>query len=98
MFHLYLIFFQIYCPYFYLSGKNISGLAKLQKRIQSEKEFVEELLSGQIRLQQSHVECSNLGYLAAVFDIVCWSIYTNKREQKKHLQIILFLELIDCVI
>lgn len=72
-------------------GKNISGLAKLQKRIQSEKEFVVDLLSGQIRLQQSHVECSNLGYLAAVFDIAeveidviaVQKIYHNTTEKKK---------------
>lgn len=51
-------------------GKNINGLAKLQKRVHSEKEFISELLSGHIKLQQSHVQCSNLGYLAAVFEIV----------------------------
>jgi hypothetical protein len=72
-------------------GQNISGLAKLQKRVQSEKEFVEELLSGQIKLQQSHVECSNLGYLAAVFDIAeveidviaIQKVYHNLTEKKK---------------
>jgi len=72
-------------------GKNISGLAKLLKRVQSEKEFVAELLSGQIKLQQSHVECSNLGYLAAVFDIAeveidviaIQKIYHNSTEKKK---------------
>jgi len=72
-------------------GKNISGLSKLQKRVQSEKEFVAELLSGQIKLQQSHVECSNLGYLAAVFDIAeveidviaIQKIYHNVVEKKK---------------
>jgi hypothetical protein len=53
-----------------LPGKAISGLSKFLRRVQAERRFLGEIQRGVVRLAEAHVQCSNLGYLQAILDIV----------------------------